>query len=80
VQFKFLASRQSKAPNCDGRHWQRPVTGNICHAGRINPSKGNLLSMEGNTIDALFDVAVFATLALCIVWFSAWAHRRVDAQ
>ena len=42
--------------------------------------KGNLLSMEGNMIDALLNVAVFATLALCIVGFSAWAHKRVDAQ
>jgi hypothetical protein len=48
--------------------------------GQINPSKGNLLSMEGNMIDALFNVAVFAALALCIVGFSAWAHKRVDAQ
>jgi hypothetical protein len=31
-------------------------------------------------IDALFNVAVFATLVLCIVGFGAWAHRRVDAQ
>ena len=33
-------------------------------------------------IDALFNVAVFATLALCMVAFSAWAHKnkRVDAQ
>jgi hypothetical protein len=36
--------------------------------------------MEGNVIDALFNVAVFAALALCIVGFSAWAHKRVDAQ
>jgi hypothetical protein len=28
-------------------------------------------------IDAVVDVAVFATLALCIVGFSAWAHKRV---
>ena len=42
--------------------------------------KGNLLSMKGNMIDALFNVAVFATLVLCIVGFSAWAHKRVDAQ
>ena len=31
-------------------------------------------------IDALLNVAVFAALALCIVGFSAWAHKRVDAQ
>ena len=31
-------------------------------------------------IDALFNVAVFATLALYIVGFGAWAHKRVDAQ
>jgi hypothetical protein len=31
-------------------------------------------------IDALFNVAVFVTLGLCIVGFSAWAHKRVDAQ
>jgi hypothetical protein len=37
-------------------------------------------SMEGNMIDALFNVAVFAMLALCIVGFGAWAHKRVDAQ
>ena len=29
-------------------------------------------------MDALFNVAVFATLVLCIVGFSAWAHKRVD--
>jgi len=45
----------------------------------INPSKGNLLSVEGTMIDALFNVAVFAMLVLCIVGFSAWAHKRVDA-
>ena len=39
-----------------------------------------LLSMEGNMIDALFNVAVFAALVLCIVGFSAWAHKRVDAH
>jgi hypothetical protein len=31
-------------------------------------------------VDALFNVAVFVTLALCIVGFGAWAHKRVDAQ
>jgi len=48
--------------------------------GQINPSKGNLLSVEGAMIDTLFNVAVFATLVVCIVGFGAWAHRRVDAQ
>jgi hypothetical protein len=42
--------------------------------------KRHLLSMEGNMIDALFNAAVFAMLALCIVGFGAWAHKRVDAQ
>jgi hypothetical protein len=28
-------------------------------------------------IDALFNVAVFATLGLCIVGFGAWARKRV---
>jgi hypothetical protein len=28
-------------------------------------------------IDAVFTVAVFATLGLCIVGFGAWAHKRV---
>jgi hypothetical protein len=37
----------------------------------------NLLSMEGRMIGALFNVAVFATLALCIVGFGAWARKRV---
>jgi hypothetical protein len=31
-------------------------------------------------IDALFNVAVFATLGLSIVAFGAWAHKRVDAR
>jgi len=48
--------------------------------GQINPSKGNLFSVEGAMIDAVLNVAVLATLALCIVGFSAWAHKRVDAQ
>ena len=41
----------------------------------INPSK--VLSVEGSMIDAVFTVAVFATLALCIVGFGAWARKRV---
>ena len=72
------ARHQLKAPTCDGRHWRCQRLGNISHARQINPSKGNLLSMEGNMIDALFNVAVFAALALSIVGFSAWAHERVD--
>ena len=40
-------------------------------------SRGNLVSVEGSMIDAVFTVAVFATLGLCIVGFGAWAHRRV---
>jgi hypothetical protein len=28
-------------------------------------------------IDALFNVAVFAALVLCIVGFGAWAQKRV---
>jgi hypothetical protein len=28
-------------------------------------------------IDAVLNVAVFATLVLCIVGFGAWAHKRV---
>jgi hypothetical protein len=28
-------------------------------------------------IDALFNIAVFATLGLCILGFRAWAHKRV---
>jgi hypothetical protein len=39
-----------------------------------------ILSVEGAMIDALFNVAVFAALPLCIVGFGAWAHKRVDAQ
>jgi len=31
-------------------------------------------------IDALFNVAVFVALVLCIFGFSAWAHKRVDAH
>jgi hypothetical protein len=28
-------------------------------------------------IDAVFNIAVFAALVLCIVGFGAWAHKRV---
>jgi hypothetical protein len=28
-------------------------------------------------IDAVLNAAIFAALALCIVWFGAWAHKRV---
>jgi hypothetical protein len=44
-------------------------------AGQINPS--GVLSVEGAMIDALVNVAIFATLGLCIVGFGAWAHKRV---
>jgi len=29
-------------------------------------------------IDAVLNVTVFAALALCIVGFGAWAHKRVQ--
>jgi hypothetical protein len=41
------------------------------------PQEANLLSVEGAMIDALFNVAVFAMLGLCIVGFGAWAQKRV---
>jgi len=31
-------------------------------------------------IDALFNVAVFVMLAVCIVGFSAWANKRVPRR
>jgi hypothetical protein len=40
-----------------------------------NPSR--VLSVEGAMIDALVNVAIFATLGLCIVGFGAWAQKRV---
>jgi hypothetical protein len=43
-----------------------------------NPSlKRRSSFVEGVMIDAVFNVAIFATLGLCIVGFSAWAHKRV---
>jgi hypothetical protein len=41
------------------------------------PQKAICFSVEGSMIDALFNVAVFTALVLCIVGFSAWAHKRV---
>jgi len=29
-------------------------------------------------IDAVLNVAIFAALVVCIVGFSAWAHKRVS--
>jgi hypothetical protein len=40
--------------------------------------RGNLLSVEESMIDAVLNAAIFAALALCIVGFSAWAHKRVQ--
>jgi len=40
-------------------------------------SNDNLLSMEGSMIDAVVNVAIFATLGLCIVGFGAWTHKRI---
>src|SRR6516165_9846786 len=68
---RHKVSRQSKAPNCDDRHWRYQRPGISAAHNRSIPQKGNLLSMEGNMIDALFNVAVFAALVLCIVGFSA---------
>jgi hypothetical protein len=39
--------RQSKAPNCDDRHFALEVIGNISGLQKINTSSGNLLSVEG---------------------------------
>jgi hypothetical protein len=55
----------------------RATTKNISVLRRISYSNGNLLSVEGAMIDALFNVAIFATLVLCIVGFGAWARKRV---
>ena len=40
--------------------------------------RGNLLSVEESMIDAVLNAAIFAALALCIVGFSAWAHKRLS--
>jgi hypothetical protein len=53
------------------------VSGIFLTYNRSIPQDGNLLSMEGSMIDAVVNVAVFATLGLCIVGFGAWAHKRV---
>jgi len=48
---------------------------------RTNQSlKRQFILVEGNMIDALFNVAVFAMLALCIVGFGAWANKRVPRR
>jgi hypothetical protein len=50
-------------------------------AHRTNQSLKRQSSLvEGAMIDALVNVAVFATLVLCIAGFGARAHKRVDAQ
>ena len=69
---------QSKAPNCDARHWRCQQLGILPACDKSIPQR--VLSVEGAMIDALVNVAVFAALGLCIVGFGAWAHRRVDAQ
>jgi len=47
--------------------------------GRTNQSlKRQSSFVEGAMIDALFNVAIFAALGLCIVGFGAWAHKRVQ--
>jgi hypothetical protein len=53
------------------------IAGNISGPQQIDTARSNLLSVEGSMIDALMNVAVFAALVLCIVEFSAWAHKRV---
>ena len=59
------------------------VTGAVSDRGispthdRSIPQKAICFPMEGNMIDALFNVAVFAALVLCIVGFSAWAHKQL---
>jgi hypothetical protein len=75
--FAHGGGRQSKEPNCDDRHFALPATGNTFVPRQINTSSGNLLSVEGSMIDAVVNVAIFATLGLCIVGFGAWAHKRV---
>ena len=65
------AGSQSKAPNCDDHDWR-------CRRLGISPTTTNQsLKMEGNMIDAVLNVAIFAMLGLRIVGFGAWAHKRV---
>jgi hypothetical protein len=45
---------------------------------QIKTSNGNLLSVEESMIDAVLNIAVFAALVVCVVWFSAWAHKRAQ--
>jgi hypothetical protein len=56
------------------------ATGNISGLRQINTSSGNLLSVEGNMIDAVLSISVFAALVLCIVGFDAWAPRRAQSR
>jgi hypothetical protein len=42
------------------------------------PQQAICLSVEASVIDAVLNVAVFAAF-LCIVGFSAWAHKQVAA-
>jgi hypothetical protein len=79
------------APSTESR---LPFEGLICPSPEIFPVAGStsddhhsfvllIGGLQGGrrrVIDALFNVAVFAALALCIVGFGAWAHKRVDAQ
>jgi hypothetical protein len=51
--------------------------GNIFHLRQINTAKAICFQWRGSMIDAVFNVAVFASLVLCIAGFGAWAHKRV---
>ena len=51
------------------------VTGSASDWEYVSLAAINLLSMEGRMIDALFNVAAFATLVLCIV---GSVHGRVS--
>jgi len=45
--------------------------------GKSIPQTAIYFQWMRSMIDAVLNVAVFAALALCIVGFSAWAHKRV---
>jgi hypothetical protein len=54
------------------------ATENISTLQQINISNGNLISVEASMIDSVLNVAIFATLGLCISGSGAWAKPRVN--
>jgi len=82
MSTRFMAFGSAVHSRCGSQfNFTGPMSaseGNIFRLHQIMPMRGN--ARGGNMIDALFNIAVFAVLVLCIVGFSMYGNARTERR